>query len=347
MSKSVFVHIVTFNSSRVIQTCLKSVLAQQGLEQLIVGVTDNASTDACLELIRHNFGAQVRVRANQENLGFCGAHNQGALDFLNSDCSYFCVLNPDVRLEPTCLAELIGGLAEDVKVGLATPLLLRADANLDPLQPFVVDAAGMELTPALRHFDRGAGAMWSEEFERARKVFGGTGACLLLSRDCVNDLILPSPDYDEPVFSVYPQLRAGAANRAALFDEAFFAYREDADLCWRAGILGWECLYVPSARAYHQRVVTPERRQSLPAILNAYGVRNRFLLQLNNFSFAMGWRATILGLIVRNLVVALAVILYEWSSLPALKEALVFSRRALARRRIIFNRARTTSMRKA
>ena len=43
------------------------------------------------------------------------------------------------------------------------------------------------------------------------------------------------------------------------FDEDFFAYREDADLAWRAQLLGWSCLYVPEAIARHGRRVTPEQ----------------------------------------------------------------------------------------
>ena len=49
------------------------------------------------------------------------------------------------------------------------------------------------------------------------------------------------------------------------FDEPFFAYREDADVAWRAQLLGWDCLYVPAAVAEHVRRVVPERRGSLPA----------------------------------------------------------------------------------
>ena len=67
-----------------------------------------------------------------------------------------------------------------------------------------------------------------------------------------------------------------------VFDEDFFAYREDADLAWRAQLLGWDALYVPGATATHVRRVTPERRSALPAAINRYGVRNRFLLRLKN-----------------------------------------------------------------
>ena len=51
-------------------------------------------------------------------------------------------------------------------------------------------------------------------------------------------------------------------------DEAFFAYREDVDLAWRAQLLGWRCRYVPAALARHRRRVAPGRRRRLPATIN-------------------------------------------------------------------------------
>ena len=66
------------------------------------------------------------------------------------------------------------------------------------------------------------------------------------------------------------------------FDEAFFAYREDADLAWRAQWMGWRCLYVPEAQGHHVRRVLPERRAELPAEINMHSFKNRFLLRIKN-----------------------------------------------------------------
>ena len=54
------------------------------------------------------------------------------------------------------------------------------------------------------------------------------------------------------------------------FDNDFFAYREDADLAWRAQLYGWRCLYTPKAIAYHVRHVLPEKRSALPALINMH-----------------------------------------------------------------------------
>jgi hypothetical protein len=76
------------------------------------------------------------------------------------------------------------------------------------------------------------------------------------------------------------------------------------------------------------RVVTPERRGSLPPILNRYSVRNRFLLQLNNWRLRDGVLFFLWGIIVRNLMVFFGVLLWERSSLEGIREARLLARRA-------------------
>ena len=101
----------------------------------------------------------------------------------------------------------------------------------------------------------------------------------------------------------------------------------------RAEKLGWGCLYVPTAVAYHVRNVLPERRKQLPPEINLHGVRNRFLLQLNNYSFSERPLAFLAGVLLRNIAVVLGVFLVERSSLEALRQVVALLPRALARRR--------------
>src|SRR5260370_25649103 len=68
------------------------------------------------------------------------------------------------------------------------------------------------------------------------------------------------------------------------FDPDFFAYREDADVAWRAQLLGWRCLYIPQAAAYHVRSVVPGNRHAVPSVLNMHSVKNRFLMRIKNMT---------------------------------------------------------------
>ena len=67
------------------------------------------------------------------------------------------------------------------------------------------------------------------------------------------------------------------------FDEDFFAGKEDLDISWRAQLLGWKCLYVPTAVGYHVRTFTSkDRRSDISEPLKVNSIRNRYLLMLKN-----------------------------------------------------------------
>lgn len=337
----IFIHIVTFNSAPFVGLSIASLLEDlpPGAE---VVITDNASTDETRSILSQ-FADRISVHALPENIGFCGGHNLGARLFLASYATHFCVLNPDVVLQPGALLALAGAVHEQESIGSATPRLLRADESLRPVTPLTLDAAGMVLTSSIRHFDRGSEGTALGQYEQEEDVFGGTGACLMLSRACLEDLLLDGGEREADVDAIYPQLRAGRAQRALLFDEAFFAYREDADLAWRAQRRGWRCRYLASAIGYHRRVVLPDRRRALPAALNCMSVRNRFLLQLNNLELVHDWRMIVPGLVFRNLLVLLGVLLRERSSLPALGHVVTLARRAIRRRSLLAQRPQRVS----
>ncbi len=68
------------------------------------------------------------------------------------------------------------------------------------------------------------------------------------------------------------------------FDPDFFVYREDADVAWRAQLMGWRCIYTPLARGYHVRNVLPGNRRALPPEINMHSVKNRFLMRIKNMT---------------------------------------------------------------
>ncbi len=330
--RRVLIHIVTWNSADTIERCIAYALEQRGFTlgvDLIIRVTDNASSDDTASRVEALVGDPgIEFHRNAANLGFCGAHNQGAARCIEGGFDAMLILNPDVGLSPNCLEEMVKALSSEAKRGIVTPKLMRAAEDLSPLASKTIDAAGMLLTPTVRHFDRGSGEVDRGAYERLEEVFGATGACLLISRECISALALSERVSDEPVWRLYPQLKDGAETRIRLFDEAFCAYREDADLSWRAGRMGWRCVYTPTATATHVRVVTPERRSDLPCILNRLSVRNRFLLQCNNWDLSCGLLSLLCGVVMRNLVVIAGVFLRERSSIPGLIEALQLAPRA-------------------
>ncbi len=299
-------HVVSYNSADTIDHCVRDLLATEGFApgKLLCEVTDNNSSDDTPALLRKLESERLSVRCLNENTGFCEAHNQAYQRALNCSADYIAFINPDLGLRKDTLAHLVRALESDASAAAATPKLLRADKRLEAVSPPTLDAAGMYLTGSFRHFDRGGGALDQGQFDQPQYVFGGTGALLVLKVDAIEDFLV-------------------ADRKAEVFDERFFAFREDADLAWRLQLSGWRCRYVPSACAYHVRRVTPERRSQLSDKINAFGVRNRFLLQFGNFNLRDCW-SCIPATTWRNLLVLGAVATLERSSLPALKEA--FSR---------------------
>ncbi len=130
--------------------------------------------------------------------------------------------------------------------------------------------------------------------------------------------------------------------RGEFFDNDFFAYREDADLAWRAQLLGWKCLYVPDAVAYHVRNVLPTNRRAVSANVNMHSVKNRFLMRIKNITADLYLRH-FLAITLRDLLVIGGCFLREFSSIRAFPLVFRLSGRMLRKRREIMRRRRVDS----
>ncbi len=261
MNTRVLVSIVTYNSGPYIQSCLESLRAQT-CKDFSVAVWDNASTDATSAILRNSAKDLSFVHFSPRNVGFCAAQNR----LIASAASDYClVLNPDAVLDAHYLEALIREMDRDATAGSASGRLWRLQSGVsDPAHQGearkILDTAGIYLTPNQRHLDRGSGDIDAGQYENTEYIFGASGAAAFYRRSMLEDV------------------RAGDE----YFDESFFAYREDADLAWRAQWRGWRCLYVPEAKGYHVRRVLPERRAALPETINMHSFKNRFLLRIKN-----------------------------------------------------------------
>lgn len=289
----VLVSIVTFNDETFLEACLDSL--QRQTIPVRVRVWDNASQDRSREIVR-DFGAQLH--ACDRNLGFCVGHNR---NLEPGDFDLALVLNADTVLRPTYL-EILSPLFEKLpRCGMAGGKLLRMDPRgrsiLRRGAP-LIDSTGIYFTPSLRHFDRGNGEEDRGQYDRVQEVFGITGAALLLRREMFEDL--------------------GFGREC--FDEDFFAYREDADLAWRARLRGWRALYHPRAEALHCRHVLPSGRRRLSPSINRHSIKNRYLMRMKNLDSAVRRRCFPYAYL-RDLGILLYVLVLEWSSIPGLRAA--------------------------
>jgi GT2 family glycosyltransferase len=317
MSPRVLVSIVTHNSARYLRHCLDS-LKTQTWQDVRIDLHDNASSDSSLDIAADFAGFLNEIRSSNQNLGFCAAHNRV---IASSASDYVLVLNPDVVLERDFIANLVEAMDRDPGAGAATGRLWRWQPDSDspfgaPARLRILDSTGIYFTPAQRHFDRGSGEADLGQFQKREYVFGASGAAAFYRRQML-DAVKTGREY---------------------FDEDFFAYREDADLAWRAQWLGWKCLYVPEAGGYHVRRVLPERRAQLPPAINMHSFKNRFLMRVKNMD-AGTYARFFLPITLRDLGALAYVLVREPSSLrafPVLLKALPRAwsvRKALQRHR--------------
>jgi len=222
---------------------------------LEVIVVDNASGDGTVAMLANDF-PWVRVVANSENLGFTRANNQA---FAASRGAFVYFLNPDTELLSgnlygDSLHLLYEAVCTNARVALAGPELRYADNSLQSsARRFPTPLTGFfESTWLARAWPRNPWARrlhmadWQMPF--AHDVDWVVGAAMLARRSALLQA-MESSAQDASVNTAVVPLRV--PRYEGPFDEAFFMYSEEMDLCRRLKLLGWRILYVPQARVIH------------------------------------------------------------------------------------------------
>ena len=310
----VSVTIVTYNSGRFIRRCLESVLEQKYPNKEVI-VIDNASVDGTTDILEQ-FEDRCTVVYNDENIGFAAAQNQ-AIGMSTGE--WVLTLNPDVLLLPNFIGALVEAGRLDTGAGTVCGKLLTILATFDLPDKPLVDSTGIYFTPMLRHLDRGSQEVDNGHYLKNEYVFGATAAAALYRRTMIDDVSIDGE----------------------FFDPDFFVYREDADVAWRAQLLGWRCIYTPHARGYHVRNVLPGNRRALHPDINMHSVKNRFLMRIKNITGDV-YRRNWLSITMRDIIVVGCCLIREQSSLKAFGYVLRNWKRVLDKRRAIMGRKRVS-----
>ncbi|MEW5986141.1 MAG: glycosyltransferase family 2 protein [Chloroflexota bacterium] len=229
--------IVNYNVCSLLRRCLQTIYASQGDVRLAVCVVDNQSTDDSVAMAQAEF-PQVQVIANQENVGYPAANNQGLrlFGFAGRAAAqlprYALLLNPDTELPPTTLAEAIAFMDSRPDVGVMGPRLLLPDGTLDkacrrgfptPATSFYHIFGLSRLFPHSPRFAR-YNMTYLDERQTA-EVDSVVGAFMLV--------------------------RSQAIQQVGLMDEQFWMYGEDLDWAKRIHDAGWKVVYYPEIIAWH------------------------------------------------------------------------------------------------
>ncbi len=293
IEQPVSVCIVTHNSAADLPGCLESLAAVEHRPLEIV-VVDCASRDASVEVARAHAPRSIpcQVVTLGENRGFAGGMNAA---LAHTSAPFALTLNADAQPAPDFITRLLERAAQPgLRVGAVTGRLVRPSREGEPRR---LDACGMRLTRAWRHFDRGSGETDRGQYGQPEKVFGATGAATLFRREALDDTAIGGSDGE-------------------IFDPRFHSFREDAELCFRLRERGWEVLYEPAAVAEHRRFNLPERRSTMPALVNYHSLKNRYLLRIYHQTRGNFFR-TLVPTLARDLAALGWVLAREHSSLPA------------------------------
>lgn len=230
--------IVNWNVEHLLRRCLASLAGSDGLFLAGAGlantgwsaeviVVDNASTGGSAAILRAEH-PEIQLIANRQNLGFTRANNQG---LAVSRGRYVLFLNPDTEVHPAALDTLLRYAEQHPAVGIIGPQLRYADGSLQ---------SSRRRFPALSIF-------FLESTVLQRWFPGARALERYYMLDCPDDAI-SQVDW---VVGACMLVRRAVLDQVGGFDEGFFMYSEEMDLCRRAVDAGWQVVYLPEAIVTH------------------------------------------------------------------------------------------------
>ena len=258
--------VVNYESGSVLASCVAS-LQREGPAELVV--VDNGSTDGSVGELRQRCPG-IDVVDPGRNLGYGAAANRGVAA---TGSEFILVCNSDLWIAPGALAEMASALNADPTVAVVGPLIRTPEGERYPSArqfPSMIDAAGHAMLGQFVPENRFTRAYQQADLVPAVDTLWPvdwvSGACFLVRR------------------SAFEQVGG--------FDEQYFMYAEDVDLCWRLGKAHWRVVYAPAAVVTHQQGVSTDRHP-YRMIVEHHRSLLRFAVRSTS-----GWRRALLPLVV-------------------------------------------------
>lgn len=221
--------ILTYKSKNLVRFVLKDLFESNLPEQTEVIVVDNDSKDGIEKMIEREY-PEVKFIQSGENLGFAGGNNLGIRAAFGK---YILIMNPDIFVEPNTVQKLYNYITEKEKhnIGLVAPRLNNPDGSLQ----HTAYRFHKLLTPVFRRTFLGG----TEKGKKHLKKF--------LMNDWDHDSVR-EVDWVQGSFFISPK---SLLERVGNFDERYFMYMEDMDLCRKIKMAGKKVIYYPEAQAVH------------------------------------------------------------------------------------------------
>jgi len=273
MNPTLDIIIVNWNSGKLLQSCLQSIMKTKKENFLLskVIVVDNASQDASIDNL-DKINLPIMLIRNDKNIGFACACNQGAS---KSSADYLLFLNPDTNLYENALVNPIYIMKQDIKkkVGIIGIQLVNKKGD--------VIRSCTRLPSPVHYFIKilGLDNILPKIFQNHR----------MLSWDHLESR------YVDHVMGSFFFLRQTLFKELGGFDARFFVYLEDLDFCLRVRKAGKLILYLTDVKAYHEGGGVSKQ---IKAKRLFYSLRSRILYCYKHFSW---WAAT--GVVIGTLMV--------------------------------------------
>jgi GT2 family glycosyltransferase len=224
-------------------------------------LVDNNSNCGQEELESICAGLDVELRVNSQNLGFAGAHNVLFAEFPQS---HFLLINPDLVIEPNSLEAMLRYMNQDPKRGVVGARLWKvsqSDYLAGIFKKETLDSVGIQTDIWGRATD-----ISNPQFATTGERDAVTGAMMLLRSELLQDL---------------------KQNQGECFDEEFFAYSEDHDLCLRAKKLGYKIEMFDQAEAFHIRAGAGGiRKKNVNPRIVRKAIVNKNILLIKHYTIA-------------------------------------------------------------
>jgi N-acetylglucosaminyl-diphospho-decaprenol L-rhamnosyltransferase len=286
VSTTVAAVVVNYRAAELTVGCVASLRAD-GVDEIVV--VDSGSADDCGPRLAAADPAAVFVPL-PTNVGYGAAVNVGVR---RTGAPIVIVTNPDLVVQPGTVAALLSALDGDDGVAIVGPRINRPDGTRYPSArtfPSLVDALGHGFAGLVTTDNR-----WSRRYLRTDSEAAGR------------------VDW---VSGAFFAVRRRAWDTVGGFDEGFFMFMEDVDVCWRLRRAGWSVAYEPAGRVTH-----------LEGVSRA-GAPYRMILAHHRSLLRFGWRtgtvgdrvllpAVAVGLGVRSVILAARVALARRGAGPA------------------------------
>lgn len=316
--------VVTYNNKEWLEVLIRSVLAQSAVVELIV--VDNASLDGAASWVEENF-SQVKVVREKENRGFGAGCNAGARQ---AKGKYLIFGNEDMYFKKDYVEKLVEVMEEDKTIGaimgttyefMNDELGIRNKGKELRMLSEWESSQEIEFWSKLKVQSQGLLFNYTGMLAGSRRASGGSRAKRPRMQNCeeTGDQWFESDEEVKEIFAVTAPfcIRKSTYEQVGGFDEDFFLYFEEVDLCWRVWLSGKRVVLAVDARSMHKGGVSTSKLP--PQEILEYTVRNR----LQSYLINLGWPRIFISFILQLLIGTASVVFLSLQLKLALSLAVV------------------------